>query len=148
MKWDMKAYKVSEALEFERGRNPLKTMGIGLENRRDFKDAMDFVDWLLRILPDLLGEDTMPEDILKATYWSKRSGFSGMGYIPSGLFNFLKDWLIDAGGIRSFYIGGEKISDFTSESSMTMYAKDKDGYYRAWPYWIGNKLRERGYESV
>ena len=53
----MRAQFVKEAQEFQRGRDPKSTMGIGDISKRDFSDSMEVAKWILRNIEKVTNEE-------------------------------------------------------------------------------------------
>jgi hypothetical protein len=145
---NMRARRVYENILFQRGLDPKVSLDIGITNRRSFKDVFDFTSWLVNMLPYILEEETIPEDILKTSYWLKKSGTSDIGYIPTGLFRELIDWLSAIQREDGITIAGQEVNNLEDTNSPVIFGQEPDGKSYAWPYWVGKKLNEMGYESI
>ena len=82
-----KTLTLNESLNFERGIDPKKTIGIGLTSKRKFKNINEFIDYVITALPYIFG-GKMPEDIL-----SKKEN----GQIPESYFGQITKFLYDCG---------------------------------------------------
>jgi hypothetical protein len=55
---------IDEAMSFQRGRDPLKTMDIGILNqKKHFPSVKKAMEWVADVIPLILGKDEMPSDI-------------------------------------------------------------------------------------
>ena len=60
----MKALTVNEILNFERGLDPIKSMGIGMDRKKDFDTMEDLIKYLIYKIPDILETNEIPKDII------------------------------------------------------------------------------------
>ena len=58
-------FGTNESLDFERGIDPKKTLGIGLFSKRVFDSPEEGADFLIQYFPQILGVDEIPEDIIE-----------------------------------------------------------------------------------
>ena len=84
---DKKNVVIGESLNFERGIDPKKTIGIGLEAPKRFKTIEEFTDHVIAALPLIFG-GKMPKDIL-----SKKEG----GMLPEKYYGQIAYWLSEKG---------------------------------------------------
>jgi hypothetical protein len=78
---------VRESINFERGLDPKKTVGIGLLAPRKFKNIKEFTDYVITVLP-LIFDGKIPEDIL-----SKKEA----GMLPSSYYGEIAKFLTEIG---------------------------------------------------
>lgn len=50
--------------KFEEDSDPIHDMGIGIFSKRNFKEQYEFLDFLVKALPAILGTDKIPKDIV------------------------------------------------------------------------------------
>ncbi|MDD5649248.1 MAG: hypothetical protein PHF86_02340 [Candidatus Nanoarchaeia archaeon] len=60
----MKAIIIKEVLNFERGKDPKKSMDIGFFIKRDFNNSNEAIEWIYNHLSAILKTDKIPEDII------------------------------------------------------------------------------------
>ena len=112
---------VRESLNFERGLNPKKSIGIGLEAPRRFKTIEEFTDFIIMALP-LIFNGKMPEDIL-----SKKE----RGVLPMSYYDKIAKWLTDI---------GHEMPNGNSNWKSKIEIVDKE--FRFWTTPIARKLEE------
>jgi hypothetical protein len=78
---------VRESINFERGVDPKKTVGIGLEAPKRFTNIEEFSNHVIAALPLIFG-GKIPEDIL-----SKKEG----GQLPESYYGKIAWWLSERG---------------------------------------------------
>ena len=55
----------AQTVNFERGQNPLTSLGVGILNStKDVNSSEELIDWLIQILPILLKTKKIPSDII------------------------------------------------------------------------------------
>jgi hypothetical protein len=60
----MKTIIIREVLNFERGKDPKKSMDIGFFIKRDFNNLNEAIEWIYNHLSAILKTDKIPEDII------------------------------------------------------------------------------------
>ncbi len=124
--------KTNESVNFERGKDPKDSMGIGVRGRRDFPDMKSFMEWLRFMLPTILG---IPENGLKDklkvyadTDWS--------GTLPNDLFVDIYEWIEDAGDFKIDGVECWNLRDSHDSGSFPSIHLPGDN----WTTWLLEKL--------
>jgi hypothetical protein len=120
---------VKESISFERGKDPKKVLGIGIEAPRTFKTPDEFVDFLIEALPYIFN-GKIPDDILSL------SEIEG-GILPWSYYNQIIKFL-----------------ERTKKTYINKYGEiddDWDGcnlkFITSWPAEVKTELLKLGYEG-
>ena len=52
-------------LEFHQTGDPLNSLNIGISNITEFKNVIEFINYIISMIPSILGTDKIPDDIIK-----------------------------------------------------------------------------------
>jgi hypothetical protein len=119
----MKALTVNETINFERGQDPIKAMGVGIVNKKNFDTMEDLVNYLIYRIPDILKTNEIPSDIINQPGKIIRSE-------NPNYYEMFKSFLIQ----NDIKLKGEPANDYNV------------GLEMRWNVKLREKLRKMGFE--
>ena len=129
----MRAQKVYENLEFERGRDPKRAMGIGLRN------SDKLADYVIENLPEILGTEEIPDNIIRSdTYVFKPAYATKIEKWLAKLYGFYCDRDGNFWESKEDFEAGKAWRDFDSIAGMSF-----PGFYQT----AHRKLKDMGYQN-
>ena len=127
----------ARTVNFERGKDPKQSMGLGNLNIRDFQNWEELTKWIAKNLYYILG---VPPDRVQKYYEDERKGPGGQ--LPTSIFQTIIEFFNDRG---PFYVDGRIIKKDDMKFRSVHFSVDGRKY--GWVHYLSALLAKMGWQT-